>query len=154
MSTATQLGYLGLEVSDLGAWRGFATELLGLTVGEPRSDGALPLRMDERAFRILLSEGPRDDVAFLGWEFADGVALEAATKRLSGAGVPFRHGSAAEIAARGVRAMIMLEDPDGVRRALPRTGGGTEPVPFEQDRRGVPDGCHGHGSRAARRARL
>ena len=48
MSTAAQLGYLGLEVSDLGAWRGFATDLLGLGIGGPRSDGALPLRMDDR----------------------------------------------------------------------------------------------------------
>jgi len=133
MSTAAQLGYLGLEVSDLGAWRGFATELLGLAVGEPRSDGALPLRMDERAFRILLHEGPRDDVAFLGWEFADGASLEAATKRLSSAGVLFQHGSAAEIAARGVRTMIVLEDPDGVRTEFYH-GPAVAPNPFRSNR--------------------
>jgi len=52
----TARGYLGLEVSDLGGWRRFATDLLGLAVGGRRSDGALPLRMDERAFRILRSE--------------------------------------------------------------------------------------------------
>jgi len=118
MSTVAQLGYLGLEVSDLGAWRGFATELLGLAVGEPRSDGSLPLRMDERAFRILLSEGARDDVACLGWEVVDGAALEAMKARLASAGVPFRPGSAAEVAARGVREMIVLEDPDGLRTEI------------------------------------
>jgi len=135
MSTAAQLGYVGLEVSDLGAWRGFATELLGLAVGEPRSDGALPLRMDERAFRILLSEGARDDVACLGWEVVDGAALEAMKTRLAGAGVPFRDGSAAEVAARGVRAMIVFEDPDGVRSEICH-GPALAPHPFRSNRIG------------------
>ena len=115
MTMTAQLGYLGLEVSDLSAWRGFATDLLGLAIDEPRPDGALPLRMDERAFRMLLSEGARDDVSCLGWEVADDAALDAMKKRLSDADIPFRVGSVAEIAARGVRGMIVLADPDGVR---------------------------------------
>lgn len=136
MSTTAQLGYLGLEVSDLGAWRGFATDLLGLAVGEPRSDGALPLRMDERAFRIVLSEGARDDVACLGWEVADGAALEAMKKRLASAGVPFQSGSAAEIAARGVREMIVLEDPNGLRTEISH-GPALAAQPFRSSRIGA-----------------
>jgi 2,3-dihydroxybiphenyl 1,2-dioxygenase len=115
MSTAAQLGYLGLEVSALGAWRRFATELLGLAVGAPRPDGALPLRMDDHDFRILLSEGAKDDMAFFGWEVADSAALDVMKDRLARAGVPFRVGSAAEATARGVREMIVLADPDGIR---------------------------------------
>jgi len=118
MSTAAQLGYLGLEVSDPDAWRHFATDVLGLAVGEPRHDGALTLRMDENEFRILLMAGARDDVACLGWEVADGAALDAMKKRLTDAGVAFRSGSAAETSARGVREMIVLEDPDGVRTEI------------------------------------
>jgi 2,3-dihydroxybiphenyl 1,2-dioxygenase len=135
MNTAAQLGYLGLEVGDPGAWRGFATDLLGLAIGEPRLDGALPLRMDERAFRILLGEGARDDVAFLGWEVADGAALEAMKARLASADVPFRDGSAAEVAARGVREMIVLADPDGVRTEICH-GPALATVPFRSNRIG------------------
>ena len=76
MSTVAQLGYLGLDVSDLGAWRRFATEVLGLAVGAPQPDGALPLRMDDHNFRILLIEGATDDVAYFGWEVADSAALD------------------------------------------------------------------------------
>jgi len=76
MSAAAQLGYLGFEVSDLGAWHRFATELLELAVGALQPDGALPLRMDDHDFRILLIEGATDDVAYFGWEVADSAALD------------------------------------------------------------------------------
>lgn len=132
MSTAAQLGYLGLEVSDPDAWRHFATEVLGLAFGVPRPDGALTLRMDEREFRILLSEGARDDVAFLGWEVADVTALDAMKERLTRAGVPFRSGSAVEVAARGVCELIVLEDPDGVRTEVYR-GPALAPLAFHSD---------------------
>jgi 2,3-dihydroxybiphenyl 1,2-dioxygenase len=118
MITAAQLGYLGLEVSDIGAWRRFATELLGLAVGTPRPDGALPLRMDDHDGRILLHAGATDDVAFVGWEVADGAALDAMKDRLARAGVPVRSGSRAETAARGVQDMIVFEDPDGIRTEI------------------------------------
>ena len=133
MSTATQLGYLGLEVSDLGAWRRFATGLFGLAVGAPRPDGALPLRMDNHDFRFLLSEGAKDDVAFVGWEVADGAALDAMKERLARADVPFRVGSAAEASARGVRELIVFEDPDGIRTEI-HHGPGLGPHAFRSDR--------------------
>jgi 2,3-dihydroxybiphenyl 1,2-dioxygenase len=118
MSTVAQLGYLGIEVSDVGAWRRFATELLGLAVGAPRPGGALPLRMDDHDDRILLHEGATDDVAYIGWEVADSAALAVMKDRLVRAGVPFQVGSAAEAAARGVREVIALEDPDGIRTEI------------------------------------
>lgn len=118
MSTVAQLGYLGFEVGDLGAWRRFATDLLGLGVGQPRPDGALPLRMDDHDFRFLLHQGTKDDIAYLGWEVADGAALDAMKDRLARAGVPFQAGTAAEAAARGVREMIVLADPDGIRTEI------------------------------------
>ena len=48
MSTnqVTQLGYLGLEVSDMPAWERFAADLLGLERGGTDPDGTLFLRMD------------------------------------------------------------------------------------------------------------
>ncbi|MBK6603850.1 MAG: VOC family protein [Betaproteobacteria bacterium] len=118
MTIAAQLGYLAFEVSDLGAWRRFATELMGLAVGAPKLDGALPLRMDDHDFRILLSEGSTDDVAYIGWEVADRAVLDVMKDRLARAGVPFQENSVAEAAARGVREMITLTDPDGIRTEI------------------------------------
>ena len=47
MTSVTQLGYLGLSVSDIAKWEKFATEILGLSIGERADDGSLYLRMDE-----------------------------------------------------------------------------------------------------------
>ena len=133
MGTVAQLGYLGLEVSDLGAWRRFATELLGLAIGAPRPDGALPLRMDDHDYRILLHDGATDDVAYIGWEVADSAALDVMKDRLARAGVPFRVGSAAAAAARGVREMIACEDPDGIRTEI-HHGPGRGPHAFRSEK--------------------
>ncbi len=79
------LGYLGLEVSDLVAWTDFATQVLGLQA-VPRDDGTLDLRMDGYATRIRLHQGPRDDLAYAGWEVKDEAALDrlAARRRIAG----------------------------------------------------------------------
>lgn len=59
-----ELGYLGLEVRDLAAWRDFALRVLGAQViGE---DG-LRIRLDDQPYRLWIDEGPADDLAFLGW---------------------------------------------------------------------------------------
>jgi extradiol dioxygenase len=137
MATAATLGYLGLEVSDLAAWRRFARDLLGLEIGAPRPDGALPLRMDDHAHRFLLHEGPADDVAYIGWELPDRAALDALAGRLERARVPVRAGTAAERAARGVEAMLWFEDPNGIRIELFQ-GPAIASEPFASDR--IPSG--------------
>ena len=118
MGTAAKLGYLGLEVRDLGAWRRFARDLLGLEICAPRPDGALPLRMDGHAHRFLLHEGPADDIAYVGWELRDRAELDDLAGQLERSRVSVRTGSAAEIAARGVEAMLWFEDPNGIRTEL------------------------------------
>jgi hypothetical protein len=50
--TVRALGYLGIGVSDVAAWRSFSSEILGAAVAE-NSDG-LRLRFDDRAWRIGL----------------------------------------------------------------------------------------------------
>jgi len=118
MATAAKLGYLGLEVSDLEAWRRFARDPLGLAIGPPRADGALPLRMDEHEHRFLLVQGPADDVAYIGWELRDRASVDALAGRLDRAAVPLREGTAAEAACRGVEHLVWFEDPNGIRTEL------------------------------------
>ena len=115
MSIAAQLGYLGLEVSDLGAWSRFATDVFGLGIGARRPGGALPLRMDGHEHRFLLHEGPADDLAYIGWELRDQAALEAICGRLDRARIQFRSRTPAETAERGVKQLIVFEDPSGIR---------------------------------------
>ncbi len=109
----TQLGYLGLSVSDLEAWRKFATEVLGLEAANG-DGGALLLRMDEYHHRFVLASGAADDLAFVGWEVTDQRALGALAARLKGGGVEVAAGSPDEARLRGVAELIKFHDPSGV----------------------------------------
>lgn len=108
------LGYLGLEVSDLAAWRIFAAEVLGLQPVE-RADGTIDLRMDGYATRLRLVEGPRDDLAYAGWEVRDAGALVALAARLDAVGISVETGDAVLAADRRVAGLIAFTDPEGTR---------------------------------------
>ena len=108
-----QLGYIGLEVSDLTRWKGFASEILGL--GVEVYDDLTYLRMDEYAWRICLSHGARDDINLLGWEVADAAALDALATRLDANGISVHRGERDALNRRRVVDLIEFEDPNGIR---------------------------------------
>lgn len=113
MASVTQLGYLGLSVSDLNAWRKFATEVLGLEAADGDS-GALLLRMDEHHHRFILASGNEDDVSFVGWEVSDQRALRELSEQLKESGVEAAAGTAEEARVRGVAEFIKFRDPSGI----------------------------------------
>jgi len=114
MANVTQLGYLGLTVSNLEEWQRFATELLGLQVAGKAPDGSLYLRMDENHHRFILQNGDADDVAFVGWEVADQQALQELASKLKGAGIEATIGPDAEAQIRGVAELLRFKDPSGI----------------------------------------
>lgn len=111
-SEIAALGYVGLEVSDIAAWTTFAGDLLGLEP-TPRGDGGVDLRMDNYAARIRLSQGPADDLAYMGWEVRDEAALKALAGRLEAAGVTLDVLGPTDLADRHVAAAIRFRDPEG-----------------------------------------
>ncbi len=110
----TQLGTLGLEVSDLARWAHFATEILGLECAGRDPDGTLFLRMDEHHHRFALRQGPRDDIAYAGWLTPDAAALRAIAERLGAHGAPVTWGTPAEAGRRRVTEFVRTCDPSGV----------------------------------------
>lgn len=114
MHGVTQLGYLGIGVSDVAAWERFATETLGLQLGGREDDGTLLLRLDDYHHRFLIHPGGQDDVAYFGWEVADVHALREVEERLRAAGTQVRRGSEEEAAARRVVELIKYKDPSGI----------------------------------------
>ena len=74
------LGYLGIGASDLEAWRGYATETLGLACVE--QDGALLLRMDDAPWRMRIEQSDADDLSYAGFEVASAEALTEISDRL------------------------------------------------------------------------
>ncbi len=114
MASITQLGYLGLSVSDVDQWEQFATQVLGLQVNERDDDGSLFLRMDEYHHRFTVHPGGKDDIAYVGWEVTGEAELRAIADQLGAAGVAVRQGTQADIEARRVVGLIKYEDPNGV----------------------------------------
>ena len=83
MASVAQLGYVGLNVSNLDQWEHFATDILGLQSNGNDADGSLSLRMDEYDRRFILNPGGGDDLAFIGWEVSNAEQLSALATQLS-----------------------------------------------------------------------
>ena len=112
MAKVTSLGYLGIGVSDLAAWKTYANDVLGIEAIERGS--RLDLRYDEQVWRLSLAASGEDDLTFIGLEVSSIEALEALTKTLKEKGISAEQGSEALCAERGVNAMVCCEDPFGL----------------------------------------
>lgn len=114
MVKVSELGYLGLTVSDVAAWRDYATQCVGFEVLDEGEADRFYLRMDSWHHRVVVHGGADDDLAYMGWRVADAAALEQMGRQLRDAGIGYRVGTADEAAERYVLGLIKLEDPSGV----------------------------------------
>jgi extradiol dioxygenase len=114
MATVSQLGYVGLGVSDLVAWERFATGILGMSISERGADGSLKLRMDDHHCRIAIHPGGADDIAYLGWEVPNRETLGAVAAQIKQGGAEVSRGSDAEARVRNVVELIKFRDPNGI----------------------------------------
>ncbi|WP_285960888.1 VOC family protein [Pseudomonas tohonis] len=110
------LGYVTVASTDLQRWQRYATDVLGMMV-EAGAERLL-LKMDERAYRILVERADRDGFGACGWEVAGKAQFEQAIAELQAADVQVQRGDAAEAAARRVQALARFADPDGNRHEL------------------------------------
>jgi 2,3-dihydroxyethylbenzene 1,2-dioxygenase len=109
----TELGYMGLGVSDLEAWKTFAREIVGLEVVDEGESDRCYLRMDYWHHRLVLHRDASDDLAYLGFRVAGPGEFVETQKQLADAGIEFRVGSLAEAEERRVLEVLKLADPDG-----------------------------------------
>jgi 2,3-dihydroxybiphenyl 1,2-dioxygenase len=108
------LGYVVLNVSDLAAWEHFATNIIGLMVGR-RYERGFGLRMDQYAQRILLLQGPEDDIAVAGWQFDTAGDLHDFITKLKSRGVQVSEGSSDTAKLRCVEKLFSCDDPNGFK---------------------------------------
>jgi 2,3-dihydroxybiphenyl 1,2-dioxygenase len=114
MMSVSQLGYLGLSVSNVDEWERFATQTLGLQANGRETDGSLFLRMDEYHHRFIVHPTGKDDLAYIGWEVTTEEALQAMAAQLTAAGVTVQPGTPEEAEARRVAGLIKFADPNGI----------------------------------------
>ncbi len=110
------LGYSVIDATAPRRWIDFGERLAGFAAEE--RDGAVLLRMDERAVRLLVLPAATDQYRASGWELRSRRAFEAAKEELVAKGVAFEHATAADCALRGVGEMIWLLDPAANRHEL------------------------------------
>jgi 2,3-dihydroxybiphenyl 1,2-dioxygenase len=108
------LAYLGLEVPDPASLTPFFGDVVGLVPGEPTRDGSLTWRVDDRAHRLIVTSGPADDAAFVGFEAADDATFDRTVTRLQEAGFEVTAGSERDAADRRVRRLARTPAPWGV----------------------------------------
>lgn len=117
MSDIKSLGYIKIQTTDIGRWRSFAFDVLGMAEGSGSGDldpaGSLYLRMDERAARIIVVPGDSDQLVHIGWEVRDGLALRRVRESLERAGVAVKPLSVEEADSRRVEEVISFADPTG-----------------------------------------
>jgi 3,4-dihydroxy-9,10-secoandrosta-1,3,5(10)-triene-9,17-dione 4,5-dioxygenase len=109
----SSLGYLRISATDTGAWREFATKILGMTEGRGPDPSAVYLRMDDFPARLVIVPGDQDRLLASGWEVADAQTLTEVAHILAAADVPVQTADAAELADRRVGQLIRADDPSG-----------------------------------------
>jgi 2,3-dihydroxyethylbenzene 1,2-dioxygenase len=113
MAAVTELGYVGLNVTDMDAWRRFASDVVGLEVRDDGESDRFYLRMDYWHHRLMVHASDEDDMAYAGWRVADAAALDEICGQLKAAGYAYRVASPEEAAERKVLGLIKLNDPSG-----------------------------------------
>ncbi|WP_300677657.1 iron-dependent extradiol dioxygenase HsaC [Nocardioides sp.] len=105
------MGYVRVTSTDLAAWERFAEKVLGLMRGRGPNPDHLYYRVDAVSARLVVVPGNVDELACVGWELADNVALQEAREHLTKAGVEWVEGTAEELAERRVQELIRFSDP-------------------------------------------
>jgi 3,4-dihydroxy-9,10-secoandrosta-1,3,5(10)-triene-9,17-dione 4,5-dioxygenase len=106
------LGYIGVDVADLDAWRNYVRVLGAMVVAD--GDDEFRIKIDDRPHRVIVRRTTQTEgLAFAGWELPDAAALTTATDELRAAGFVVEESTDEDRAHRGVRGMVHTTDPGG-----------------------------------------
>ncbi|KAA9156046.1 2,3-dihydroxybiphenyl 1,2-dioxygenase [Amycolatopsis acidicola] len=113
-----KLGYVGLNVTDLGAWTDLLGRTLGIGVSKSGSGEIALAELDEFQYRLALYPSTEDSPRELGWIVDSPQELDRLSRRLTDAGFTVEEGSADEKELRGATELRWFTDPVGYRVEL------------------------------------
>jgi 2,3-dihydroxybiphenyl 1,2-dioxygenase len=114
MASVSELGYLGIGVSDAKQWQDVATTIFGMEVVPGDEEATSYLRLDTFHHRLELRAGGGDDLEFAGWEVPDARTLDSIAGQLENGGVKVKAGTRDEADQRRVIGVIKCADPSGI----------------------------------------
>jgi 2,3-dihydroxybiphenyl 1,2-dioxygenase len=107
-----EVGYAVVEVPDPGPLAAFFTDIVGLAPSEPTVDGDQTWTDDRAVQRVIVAEGPANDLVAVGIEAIDDDAFGSTLDRLRTAGFP-AHAADERQTARRVQQIATVEAPWG-----------------------------------------
>ena len=118
MPNSLRLAYLVFEARKPARWERFMKDMLGLPAPTVHADGSTGWRVDGAIQRLVVTPGPRDDLAAVGLECADEHELRQLVQRLQAAGHRAEQGDAALCSQRKVQHLWHVNDPEQGRVEL------------------------------------
>ncbi|WP_434447358.1 VOC family protein [Lentzea sp. E54] len=115
-----KLGYVGLNVTDIGAWTDLLRRTLGVGVTHAKfgADEIALVEMDEFKYRVALYPSTVDSPREIGWIVDSPRELDRLTGRLADAGFTVSDGTEEERELRGASQLRWFTDPVGFRVEL------------------------------------
>lgn len=110
----TELGYVGVGVQDLDAWRAFACDIMGLEWLDEGEGDRCYLRMDYWHHRIVLHADNGDDMRYAGYRVAGPDEFARMQRQLTDLGIAFEVGSPELANERRVLELLTVRDPAGI----------------------------------------
>lgn len=112
-----KLGYIGLNVTDPGAWADLLGRTLGvgITTDKAGTDEVALAELDAFKYRLALHPAVVDGPREVGWIVDSPRELDRVTRRLTDAGFAVQEGSADETRLRGATQLRWFTDPVGYR---------------------------------------
>lgn len=133
MASVSELGYIGVGISNTKAWHDLAANVLGMQIIRGEETGVSYLRMDEYHHRLELRSGDSDDLEFVGWEVPDTDNLQRVARQLEDGGVKVTPGTRDEADRRHVVDLFKCVDPNGIPIEV-YCGRPINPMPFHPAR--------------------
>jgi 2,3-dihydroxybiphenyl 1,2-dioxygenase len=113
MNHAIELGYIRIEVDDPAALTPFFTDIIGIAPGDATPDGDLTWSDDTAVQRVIIGQGPGNDVSALGFEALDANAFDATLESIRAAGFDATDVDAARCRTRRVDRLAAVAAPWG-----------------------------------------
>ena len=109
----SQLAYVGINITDVAAWRHLATDILGMEERKRKGGGPLYYRVDDHHHRFALHPGKTDGVAYMGWETSTRGDFDETVESVKRAGLKVTPGTKKEKDLRKVLELAKFTDPGG-----------------------------------------